>query len=76
MKATESKTALVTGSTDGVGRFVARKLAADGWRVFVHGRDEGRGEQVVAEIRAKRGSADFLRAEFAYQLQEREGGVP
>jgi NAD(P)-dependent dehydrogenase (short-subunit alcohol dehydrogenase family) len=33
------KTALVTGSTDGVGRLVARKLGQSGARVLVHGRD-------------------------------------
>ena len=65
MRTTEGKTALVTGSTDGVGRFVAQKLAEEGWRVLVHGRDDRRGQQVVAEIRAKRGSADFLRADLS-----------
>ena len=37
--ATKSKTVLITGSTDGVGRYVAERLAAQGWRVLVHGRD-------------------------------------
>jgi hypothetical protein len=32
-------TALVTGSTDGVGRLVARKLGQAGARVLVHGRN-------------------------------------
>ena len=31
------KTALITGSTDGVGRVVALRLGEDGWRVLVHG---------------------------------------
>jgi NAD(P)-dependent dehydrogenase (short-subunit alcohol dehydrogenase family) len=65
MKTTKGKTTLVTGSTDGVGRFVAQKLGEDGWRVFVHGRDPRRGEQVVAAIRAQRGTADFLRADLS-----------
>ena len=43
------KTALVTGSTDGVGRVVAKRLGEDGWRVLVHGRDRGRGERVVED---------------------------
>ncbi len=58
------KTALVTGSTDGVGRMVATRLAADGWRVLVHGRDRARGEEVVAEIKGAGGTAEFLQADL------------
>ena len=39
----ENKTVLVTGSTDGVGRLVARRLADQGARVLIHGRDRTRG---------------------------------
>jgi len=35
----QGKTILVTGSTDGVGRLVALRLAADGAHVIVHGRN-------------------------------------
>ena len=56
----ENKTLLVTGSTDGVGRLVARRLADQGARVLIHGRDRTRGEQLRNEIRAaNRGSAAF-----------------
>jgi NAD(P)-dependent dehydrogenase (short-subunit alcohol dehydrogenase family) len=62
----ESKTVLVTGSTDGVGRVVARRLADQGARVLVHGRDQLRGEQLVDEVRAAgHGSAAFLPADFS-----------
>src|SRR5262249_52515830 len=62
----ETKTVLVTGSTDGVGRFVARRLADQGARVLIHGRDGTRGEQLLNEIRAvDRGSATFLPADFS-----------
>jgi NAD(P)-dependent dehydrogenase (short-subunit alcohol dehydrogenase family) len=59
------KTALVTGSTDGVGRMVAMRLGASGWRVLVHGRDRGRGEEVVAAIKASGGAAEFLQADLS-----------
>ena len=41
---------LVTGSTGGLGREVARKLAAGGDHVIVHGRDVERGSALVTEI--------------------------
>jgi NAD(P)-dependent dehydrogenase (short-subunit alcohol dehydrogenase family) len=59
------KTALVTGATDGVGRLVARTLAGQGWRVLAHGRDQARGESLVAEIAKAGGSARFLHADLA-----------
>ncbi len=60
-----AKTALVTGSTDGVGRVVAKRLGEGGWRVLVHGRDRARGERVVAEIKNAGGSAEFLAADLS-----------
>lgn len=59
------KTALVTGSTDGVGRMVAERLAEAGARVLVHGRNEERGRKVVAGIRAGGGSAELIVADLA-----------
>ena len=61
----EGKTILVTGSTDGVGRWVAERLAAEGARVLVHGRDRKRGEAVVADIVEAGGAATFLPADLA-----------
>jgi NAD(P)-dependent dehydrogenase (short-subunit alcohol dehydrogenase family) len=57
--------ALITGSTDGLGRAVARSLAASGFHVLIHGRDAQRGEELVHEISGRGGSAGFLRADFA-----------
>jgi len=54
------KTALVTGATDGVGRVVATRLAAQGWRVLAHGRNQQRGEQLAREI-----GATFLKADLS-----------
>jgi NAD(P)-dependent dehydrogenase (short-subunit alcohol dehydrogenase family) len=45
--------ALVTGATDGLGRSVARELAARGATVLVHGRDPKRLEATVSELRAE-----------------------
>ena len=44
------KTVLITGSTDGVGRYVAKRLAADGANVLIHGRDEERARTLMEEI--------------------------
>jgi NAD(P)-dependent dehydrogenase (short-subunit alcohol dehydrogenase family) len=62
---TKAKTALITGSTDGVGRYVAERLAAQGWRVIVHGRDRTRGKAVVERITQQGGEARFLAADLA-----------
>ena len=62
----EGRTILITGSTDGVGRRVAERLAADGARVLVHGRDRERGERLVGDINAPgRGSAELYLADLA-----------
>lgn len=39
MQGQAQKVALVTGSTDGLGRAVALALAASGFEVLIHGRD-------------------------------------
>lgn len=65
MTALTDQTALVTGSTDGVGRVVAKELAAAGARVLVHGRDSGRGAKLVAEIGRAGGRAEFLAADLS-----------
>jgi NAD(P)-dependent dehydrogenase (short-subunit alcohol dehydrogenase family) len=58
--------ALVTGSTDGLGREVARQLAEGGAYVIVHGRNRERGEALVREIEAAgKGNARFYAADLA-----------
>ena len=44
-------TALITGATDGLGRHVARDLAARGWTVLVHGRSAERAADVIPGAR-------------------------
>jgi NAD(P)-dependent dehydrogenase (short-subunit alcohol dehydrogenase family) len=60
------KTALVTGSTSGLGETVAKRLGAMGATVIVHGRNAERGAEVVARINeAGPGRAVFYRADLA-----------
>uniref|UniRef100_A0AAU2AEF6 SDR family oxidoreductase n=1 Tax=Streptomyces sp. NBC_00093 TaxID=2975649 RepID=A0AAU2AEF6_9ACTN len=59
------RTAVVTGSTSGIGAAIARTFAAEGAHVVVSGRDAARGKTVVEEIRAVGGSADFVEADLA-----------
>ncbi len=47
----DGKTVLITGSTDGVGRYVATKLAVAGAKVLIHGRDKMRAKTLSDEIR-------------------------
>ncbi|SOD73115.1 short-subunit dehydrogenase [Jatrophihabitans sp. GAS493] len=55
----KGRTALVTGSTSGIGRATAIALAARGAHVLVVGRDEQRARDAVTEIEGSGGSATF-----------------
>jgi len=46
-----TRVALITGSTDGIGRATARQLAASGMHVIVHGRSKPRVDAALAELR-------------------------
>jgi len=59
------KTALVTGSTSGIGRATALQLAAAGAHVIISGRDQARGDETVVAIREAGGTADFVAAELS-----------
>jgi NAD(P)-dependent dehydrogenase (short-subunit alcohol dehydrogenase family) len=65
-------TALVTGGNSGIGRATALALAQRGVHVVLTGRDAGRGEKVVAEIRAQGGTADFVAADLRDEAGARQ----
>lgn len=56
----QGRTALITGSTGGLGVAIAHTLAKAGARVVVSGRSRDRGEEVVAGIRATGGDATVV----------------
>lgn len=67
----EGKVALVTGSTDGLGKELARQLGALGATVIVHGRNPERGAEVVDAIAAEGGKAVFQRADLGSLAETR-----
>ena len=78
------RTALVTGSTSGIGRATALALGRAGLHVVVHGRNAERGGATADEIRSAGGRADLILADLseeqeavrlAREAEERTGGV-
>jgi NAD(P)-dependent dehydrogenase (short-subunit alcohol dehydrogenase family) len=68
----QGKTILITGSTDGVGRRVAERLAEEGLTILVHGRDAARGEKVLAAVRKAGASAKFYQVDLASLAEVRK----
>jgi NAD(P)-dependent dehydrogenase (short-subunit alcohol dehydrogenase family) len=59
------KTALITGANKGIGREVARQLAAKGFHVFVGARKAKAGRKAAQEIANQGGKATFLEIDVA-----------
>jgi NAD(P)-dependent dehydrogenase (short-subunit alcohol dehydrogenase family) len=66
-------TVLITGATSGLGRYVAFELVRSGHVVLAHGRDAGRVEHLVAELRTH-GAAHGFTADLAELAQVRRLG--
>jgi NAD(P)-dependent dehydrogenase (short-subunit alcohol dehydrogenase family) len=54
MRPIEDQTILVTGATDGLGRALARELSQRGATLLLHGRNEDRLGEIVAELGSER----------------------
>ncbi len=67
------RTALVTGGTDGIGKEIARGLAARGARVLIVGRDLVKGSRAERELRHSSGnrSVEFLPADLMLMREAR-----
>jgi NAD(P)-dependent dehydrogenase (short-subunit alcohol dehydrogenase family) len=67
MRPLAEQTILITGATDGLGRALAVDLASAGATLLVHGRDDARGRETLAEIHDRTGNenAHWLRADLA-----------
>lgn len=69
----KGKTVFITGSTDGVGRYVATELAAQGAKVLIHGRDAARGNAVIEDIKRAGGAPPmFYQADLSSLAETRK----
>jgi 3-oxoacyl-[acyl-carrier protein] reductase len=69
MELAKRRVALVTGSSRGLGRAIARRLARDGFAVAVNGLDKDETYQVAAAIRADGGTAEAFIADVTDEGQ-------
>jgi NAD(P)-dependent dehydrogenase (short-subunit alcohol dehydrogenase family) len=61
----DDEIAIVTGSTSGLGREIARVFALEGAQVVVTGRNAERGEAVAAKIRSEGGDVVFIACDLS-----------
>jgi NAD(P)-dependent dehydrogenase (short-subunit alcohol dehydrogenase family) len=61
----DSKTAIITGAGDGIGRATAILFAKEGAEVLVSDRDEDKGKETLNIIRESGGEASFVKADVS-----------
>lgn len=64
----DDRIALVTGSTGGIGRAIARGFAAKGAKVWVHGREEDAARELAQELGGEYIVADFSERDAVQRL--------
>lgn len=84
MKRINGKTAIITGSTKGIGRGIAEYFAEEGAAVVISGRSEMEGAETVQTIKKSGGDALFVAADVSsrseneklYQAARKNFGIP
>lgn len=73
-----SKTIVITGSTDGIGKLTALKLAKQQHNIYVHGRNKAKLKEVISELKEASGNsningfvADFSKIEDVKAMAKR-----
>ncbi|MBR7927983.1 SDR family NAD(P)-dependent oxidoreductase [Aerococcaceae bacterium zg-ZUI334] len=71
------KTIIITGSTDGIGKHLAMKLASEGHEIILHGRNQEKLRATRSDIELKTGNkrihgylADFSKMEEVYRFAQ------
>lgn len=76
-----NKAILITGSTDGIGKLTALKLAKEGNTIYIHGRSEEKVNLVISELKTESNNqnikgfvADFSDIDAVYNMAEQIKG--